>query len=534
MIVYANHFQLRPQNGLNDIFERVASWISRSRDVAIDPHTLALGIREYRMKEGATLSSTSTRNESGDVVYPFSFCASLKHPDPKVSGRRWVAEVGLKQSRIGDPIECSVLLQTEEISARVTSPIKVTCPRIVRDLVEQCNPIDRTPSRDSILLTETNAKAFAYEIERETRDYPLVIVSREHDGTTPISSSRLRQLLVGLAQVIEIPATADSYALEEILGRRYTAFGGAVRVILPYRKTVQGDYCATSLIPVDALKNFLSTDADPESELLSIVTHRTNIPNSWKHVSMEMVKQEVLRARLRQAAVSASKNSDLSAYEELLEEAAANLDVKDSTIEGLREDLKSLESSLDQTQAEIDNLKHALQGASSRSDFDPASLTESLAPLRQLVLSAISEELTLEGVLRLISMLFPERVIVLDSALTSARESDRGDFQHCTKALELLLLLCTSYWEALVRGEGDQGARNVFGKNGFAAKEAEGLSKDGKDRRTFVHRGKIIFMERHLKHGVKDSLSETLRVHFAWIGEHREIAIGHCGKHLDF
>ena len=130
MIVYANHFQLRPQNGLNDIFERVASWISRSRDVAIDPHTLALGIREYRMKEGATLSSTSTRNESGDVVYPFSFCASLKHPDPKVSGRRWVAEVGLKQSRIGDPIECSVLLQTEEISARVTSPIKVTCPRI--------------------------------------------------------------------------------------------------------------------------------------------------------------------------------------------------------------------------------------------------------------------------------------------------------------------------------------------------------------------------------------------------------------------
>ncbi|WP_279611117.1 hypothetical protein [Burkholderia gladioli] len=41
-------------------------------------------------------------------------------------------------------------------------------------------------------------------------------------------------------------------------------------------------------------------------------------------------------------------------------------------------------------------------------------------------------------------------------------------------------------------------------------------------------------MEKHLKHGVKDSAAETLRVHFEWIASEQKIIIGHCGKHLDF
>jgi hypothetical protein len=74
----------------------------------------------------------------------------------------------------------------------------------------------------------------------------------------------------------------------------------------------------------------------------------------------------------------------------------------------------------------------------------------------------------------------------------------------------------------------------IFGKNGFAAREAETLSKDGRKRRTFQYDGREIFMEKHLKHGVKDSLSETLRVHFEWLPDKERILIGHCGKHLNF
>ena len=41
-------------------------------------------------------------------------------------------------------------------------------------------------------------------------------------------------------------------------------------------------------------------------------------------------------------------------------------------------------------------------------------------------------------------------------------------------------------------------------------------------------------MEKHLKHGVKDSVAETLRIHFEWVADQKKLVIGHCGKHLDF
>ena len=41
-------------------------------------------------------------------------------------------------------------------------------------------------------------------------------------------------------------------------------------------------------------------------------------------------------------------------------------------------------------------------------------------------------------------------------------------------------------------------------------------------------------MLKHLKIGIKDSLSETLRVHFEWLADEKRIVIGHCGGHLPF
>ncbi|MFV8646948.1 hypothetical protein ACNREK_22150, partial [Ralstonia pseudosolanacearum] len=60
------------------------------------------------------------------------------------------------------------------------------------------------------------------------------------------------------------------------------------------------------------------------------------------------------------------------------------------------------------------------------------------------------------------------------------------------------------------------------------------LSNDGKKRRTFNYCGKDFLMEKHLKHGVKDSPAETLRVHFEWFSNEKKIVVGHCGPHLDF
>jgi len=41
-------------------------------------------------------------------------------------------------------------------------------------------------------------------------------------------------------------------------------------------------------------------------------------------------------------------------------------------------------------------------------------------------------------------------------------------------------------------------------------------------------------LEKHLKHGVKNSKAETLRIHFEWMPGEKKLVIGHCGKHLNF
>lgn len=133
--------------------------------------------------------------------------------------------------------------------------------------------------------------------------------------------------------------------------------------------------------------------------------------------------------------------------------------------------------------------------------------------------------------LRVVSMLFADRIIVLAPALASAAAS--SVFKHGDKAWELLACLATEYWET-IQQQGDTEARKLFGSN-YAPRESNGsLSKAGVARRTFLYKGLPLLMEKHLKIGVSDNAADTLRVHFEWLAEDKQIVIGHCGRHLDF
>jgi hypothetical protein len=86
----------------------------------------------------------------------------------------------------------------------------------------------------------------------------------------------------------------------------------------------------------------------------------------------------------------------------------------------------------------------------------------------------------------------------------------------------------------LGRGKGDSEARHHFRKS-YAPREAETVTKNKKAKalRTFEYNGKSVEMWRHIRIGVKPSVSETLRVHFHWDVANKKIVIGHCGAHLD-
>ena len=534
MLVYANRFVFEPENGPAQIIQLTAKWVGQRASGYVDAGRLSEGIRELHLKDGSTLSSRVTLNEDKSAAYPYLFCARLSHGDDKVSGRRWVTEIGLRQEASHLPVECSILLKTDEVSARVTSPIQVTRPKLIQQLVDTCHPVGQTPGLAVKRLDAESAAAFLHEVEHKDRHYPLVLISSDSSGHTPVTPERLRSVLVGLADVVNIPSAVDTYELQETVGRRFIAFGGAINIIFPMRQGEREAFCETVLLRPSDIKNIQDSGLTIESEVLAAITHRANLPYSWRHISTEAVSQAILRGQLARMIDRAKSSDDLTEYVALLQEADKELRSKDDESIKLREAIEAREIEVRKLQADISGLKHSLSGRQSGSDAVDSNLESALTPLREAIISVLNEEPSLEQSLELIAALFPERLVVLDAAFDSAKESDRGGFRYGNKAFELLSKLAVDYWKALSDGKGDQQAKSVFGQNGYAANESSVLSNDGRRRRTFSYRGRDFLMEKHLKHGVKDSVAETLRIHFEWIANEKKIVVGHCGKHLDF
>ena len=536
MLVYVNNFLFEPAQGPDQIVQLVAKWVGQRAKSYVDTARLAEGIRELKLKDGSTLTSRATWSADKGRTYPFLFCAQLSHRDEKISGRRWITEIGLHQEAEGQAIECSLLLRTDEVSARVNTSIQVTRPKLVEQLIQSCNPLGQTPGLKVKQLTLESASAFLREVERDERNYPIVILSTNRDNEFPVTPERLRSILVGLADVVCVPAEEDTFAIEELVGRRFMAFGGALNIVFPGRQGDRGLFYETVLLRPDEIVDLLDSGHSIESEVLSTITHRTNLPCSWRHISPEKVGQAVLRAQLAQMierAKAGDQSEELTEYVALLESADQELQSKDKELVRIRSNYEEKEQEVRSLQADIANLKHALSGLQS-SDDGGDGVAEILAPLRDTVAAVLKGNPSLQQTVDLIATLYSDRIVFLETAKGSAKESDRGGFRQGAKAFELLQKLATEYWQQLADGKSDQQAKAVFGQNAYAANEASALSNDGKHRRTFNYRGRKFLMEKHLKHGVKDSLAETLRVHFEWLAHEKKIIVGHCGKHLDF
>jgi hypothetical protein len=132
----------------------------------------------------------------------------------------------------------------------------------------------------------------------------------------------------------------------------------------------------------------------------------------------------------------------------------------------------------------------------------------------------------------LIEELYGDRCVILPSAKASAEKASQ--FIYGRELLDLLNRLVTTFRGALIGGGGDNKARTVFGKSEYAANESETVmgNKALRRQREFLYDGKLVEMLRHLKIGVGDDVTKTIRVHFYWDADREKIVIGYCGEHL--
>ena len=470
MIIYATNLQFKPTTGIEGVLNAVIPWLGKKTKSFLTASEFTSEGRK-KFKNGATIEVYPSTDS-----FPQLLAIRLTHPDDTVSGRQWITELGIKHDNPSAEVQATVLLRTSEISARVVAPIQATRPSFVETLIKNCNPSNKTLGLKEKILDEKSAILFKTSIHDQSRDYPFVIISPATDGTYLVDIQKLRSLLYGICELVVIPPTSNTYEIAEIIGKDNAAWRGAINLVMPRRRL-------GSLVLSDTLRlmpdNLSNTQDVAESKVFLAITHRTNLPLSWRHISPELVRQQVLRREISKTLLKLKNNKECKDcdYVALLMGADQEIAENNKEAAGLVEDINNKAGIIRGLEAKIDGLNAALNGKQSASNQVPTS--EGIVLLREAIRRREDDCACVEDFLKIIGFLFSDRVTVLESAFSSAKKSKK--FKYPKKVYELLWSLATDYWTKMQAGEGDNEARKVFGSS-FAAQENETLSSDGKKR----------------------------------------------------
>ena len=538
MLVYANHLRFQGGDAESAVFKAIGGWLKDQLKFGLRPDQLRQD-GEYEGRRGEQRSRL--RIHSCYSSEPALCAWVLKHADEDVRGRQWIVEVGVKKFAAGT-LEVSCVVKTDERSTLVSNPVSASQPRVVRYIVDNilsakdADFADAVPGEilRSIGQDQNSYRAFRAEIERRERNAVIVLVSATQEGKYLINPTKLQRTVVGLAQVVQVLPGSDSYEMEEILGRSWSAWDGVVNVLSI--RSPSGDVRSRYF-----LRNEMQAWGDaPQriSQVLAWVTANTNIPRLRLHVRPEGVMQLSMRQRMEKFRATSAHMNEAQLRQEL-DEASKNADEQKSWIDMMIEVNEELQAELSRYQEELASVQDDLR----KRNFELQSLKAQSSPvgairtfnsealLKLLNLAAQRAEPSPLDCIEIIEQVYKSKCTVLDSARSSAKKMTQ--FSYGRDLLNLLLRLVTRYREELMDG-GDNKARRVFGKGEFAAKESETVmtNRAMRRQRTFEYNGKQVEMFRHLKIGVDDDPTRTIRVHFHWDGDRQKIVIGYCGEHL--
>lgn len=440
----------------------------------------------------------------------------------------------------GSTVTFTILLETSDISTLVVANTIPSRPNVIKYLQENglvsystCGYMVKEVGGDRNSLI-----ALLSEIERKERGYPLVLVSGDNDGNYLVKPERLQEYLLGLAQVVICGHDIDSWEMEEVLGRKYSAWSGAVNIIFPSKG---GRPCRRKLFLSDELNSIESDGKFLPGEILSHVTHSSNGYRKKLHFSPSDVRAKRQKDHSENLRIKYNEMGEDEGYKELLVEAldqlsdyekerevindrhAEELEAKEYMCLELQDELSQLEADNRLKDHKITSLVAAGYG---KEDISPGV---DISGIKSLLLST-GYNPSPEDCLRLVKILAPSSISILDSAFQSSKQS--AEFRYGARLLSMLFRLSDDFIPALSNG-GDSKAKDVFGSN-YSASESQSVSNSNefKMARTFNYLGEDVFMQRHLKIGNNNSVVDSIRVYFHWDDANSRVIIGYCGPHM--
>ncbi len=535
MLVYANHLRVQGADAEWAVFKAIGGWFKQQLGFGLRPDQLKQDGKHYGHRSEHQSWQTSLRTHGCYEGEPALCAWVLKHGDEDVHGRQWIVEVGVK--KFAGTLEVSCVVKTDERSTLVSSPVIASPPRVIQYIAKNV-----LSAKDAVFAAavpgETlrtvgqnrdSYRAFLAEIERNDRNSAIVLVSATREGEYLVSPTKLQGTLLGLAHVVRVLPGSNNYEMAEVLGQSWSAWGGAVNVLaIPSVSGVRFRYFLR-----DEIRAW-GEELQRISRVLAWVTASTNIPRLRMHVRPKGVMQLSMRRRMEKVrATSAQMNA--AQLRQMLEENSKRVAEQEHYFNeiveenaGLEVELLRYKDDLEETQNELRTKKFEIK--SLKDQFSPASAGGAFNP-EPLLKFVLKKEPSPLDCIKIIEQIYGDRCAVLNSARVSAIKMTR--FIYGRDLFGLLRRLVTTYRDRLMDG-GDSEARRVFGKSEYAAKESETVmtNKAMRRQRTFGYDGTQVEMFRHLKIGVDDDPTRTIRVHFHWDGDRQKIVIGYCGEYL--
>src|SRR5581483_1489842 len=233
MLVYANHLTFEGADAERAVLKGIGAWLKEQLGFGLHPDQMKVD-GEFTGHRGEQRSWLRVHGcYDGDPA----LCAwVLKHGDG-VHGRQWIVEVGVK--KINGAIETSCVVKTDEYSTLVAAPVSASQPRVVRYIVnnvlaaKDARFADAVPGEIIRTIGEDrdSYRGFAAEVERGDRAGAIVLVSATREGEYLVNPEELQKTLIGLAQVVRVVPQANSFEMTEVLGKPWSAWGGAINVL---------------------------------------------------------------------------------------------------------------------------------------------------------------------------------------------------------------------------------------------------------------------------------------------------------------
>ena len=411
------------------------------------------------------------------------------------------------------------------------------------------------------------------ETKLKSVNLPQVIIGKSKNSPLPVFDSRiLAKILSGVAEVYFASTPSVMEAMNNVMGADQIP-SGSIRIIGASESNPSVVYTPKRIKEVEAkFGRSVSLDIFLRLSLNGLL--KNDIPfDEWKMLSQpvpELAPHNV--QSLDDFETIENLNYQIDFKESIIQELQQNIESIETEYKNLENKLVQFEQNSEALSSRVRELtsqneeilrmsketKKALKKEQMKSKelrplldeivskHELGSMDELMQLIRSVTLEPDEEIIetfeeynpsTLTEVLQRARTEYHDKIIILDSAMKSARQST---FKPPTRVWEIILALVEKYDHILQRSNQKQSVNlqellretEAAGVLDISNKESKPTMDAFGEQRRFRYKKRKIEMQTHIKIGTQHDQSKTLRMYVCFDNKTKKMMIGHCGQHL--